>query len=81
MIGEAIRIRNFKGLLLNSRLEYHQCLIPELETKSTKKNPKSTKKPQNISEKIQQENTLDDIFPPEGSMDFQAIIKEYEGEF
>ena len=33
MIVGAIKIRNFKGLLLISRLEHHQCLIPELETK------------------------------------------------
>ena len=34
--SEAIYIRNFKGILLNSKREYLQCLIPALEASSTK---------------------------------------------
>ena len=36
MIHEAILVRNFKGVLLNSRKEYHQCLIPSIQAPSIK---------------------------------------------
>ena len=45
MVNEAVLIRNFKGLLLNSKLEYNQCLIPAMEVKSIRK-PRISKKTQ-----------------------------------
>ena len=80
MVNEAVLIRNFKGLLLNSKLKYNQCLIPAIEVKSIRK-PRSSKKNQELcveEEKINMEQ-LD--LPENDTPEFQAILQEYESIF
>ena len=83
MIHEAVLIRNFKGIILNSKLEYHQCLRPSLETKSISRNPKKKDTPTSDQQPdLPKTQTLDITdFPTTDNPDFQAIIDEYESPF